>query len=133
MAAIGVRDALHAVGQPDPDRLGLVDLQPSNNTHRLNRRGPTLSGTSRQVSRVDPYALLHVSGVARDTARGPPAPPSSTRVAIAGGHLAFAPMSHRKNAPAARRRNRLPGMSLGSPESLSRFGRDLSPHATVLT
>jgi hypothetical protein len=43
IAALGPREALHAMSIHDPDRWQLIDLRPPKKTRRLNRRGRTLS------------------------------------------------------------------------------------------
>ena len=45
VAALWVRDALHALGISDQDRFRLVDLQPPHKTRRLNRQGRLLTIT----------------------------------------------------------------------------------------
>jgi hypothetical protein len=45
VAALWVRDTLHALAVPDVDRFRLVDLKPPRKTRQLNRRGRTLAIT----------------------------------------------------------------------------------------
>ncbi len=45
VAALWVREALHALGTSDQDRFRLVDLQPPRKTRRLNREGRSLTIT----------------------------------------------------------------------------------------